>query len=453
MTLARSLRFRLVAAAAFWVLLALVLTGTVVSELLRGQFKQLLEARLDTEMLGLMAGAEFEDNGALVLQREPPEPAFTRIGSGWYWQIDDGEGVLLSSRSLTDRSLPPPPLVQPTGPSTHLASDPDGLPLLIRSRQFSAPGDPRLLLVQVAMPMELLTREVDRIRRPLLIALLVLGGSLLMAVGVQIGFGLRPLAQLRRQLLAVRAGECTHIGSAPVSELEPLTDEINALIAHAEGTLQHARAHVGNLAHGLKTPLTAVLNGIRASGDPKVQALETELLRMQQLVELHLRRARHAGPAAPLSAGTLVAPLVREFVSLMERVHADRALAVQQEVPADLRFAGEAGDLQELVGNLLDNAWKWATSMVRIRGGTTSDGITLSIEDDGPGMNSAVLERARLRGVRLDETVPGHGLGLAIVSDLCQLHGGALELARSELGGLCATLRLPRLHNPPARNL
>jgi len=446
---ARSLRLRLLAAAAVWVGIALLLAGLVFDQLLRSQFQQLIEARLDAEMLGIMAAVEFDETGTIILLREPAEPAFERVGSGWYWQVSDEDTSLLSSRSLRAASLDWPAAVPGQGIGSARAVTADRRELLVRWRMFSAPGDARQLLIQVTAPLDLLSGEMQRIRVPLMIALLVLGGGLLLAVWLQISFGLKPLAEVRSQLAAVRAGESDRIAPAPVTEIAPLTAEINALIAHGEGAIQHARTHVGNLAHSLKTPLAAILNHVRASSDPGVRQLEQELLRMQQLTELHLRRAQLAGGPAPLSPGTAVAPVAREMAALLQRVHQERGIKVQLDVAEELRFPGEAADLQELLGNLLDNALKWAYSEVRLTAVNTADGIALSVEDDGPGMAASEFSKVTARGVRLDEQVAGHGLGLAIIQDLCQLYGGQLSLKPGRMGGLCATIQVPRRHSPP----
>jgi len=440
----RSLRFRLLLGSACWVVLALVGAGFVISLLLEDHARRTLESRLDAAMIALMATAEFSDDETLGLLRLPAEPDFERVGSGWYWQIGNAQEALLSSRSLWNWQLEAPEERAGPGPHGAVVSGPDGENLLVRWRSFTAPGGPQLLTVLVAAPASILAEEVDRIQTPLYASLSVLGLGLLAAVFLQVTVGLRPLSSVRSQLAAVREGKADSLPSAEVAELESLTNEINALLAQSRSVVGRARTHVGNLAHSIKTPLAVLANGVEGSSDPAVRALSPDVARLQRLVDYHLRRARAAGELATLAGAPPVAEVAGELAILFRRLHSGKQLEIAVDVPAGLRFPGERGDLEELLGNLLDNAAKWCLRQVRVTASLADQDLLLVIEDDGPGMSPAECQQVTGRGVRLDEDVAGHGLGLAINRDLAALYGGGLELGRSALGGLRASVRVPR---------
>jgi signal transduction histidine kinase len=440
----RSLRVRLLLGSACWVLLALAAAGFAISLLLEDHARRTLESRLDAAMIALMASAEFSDDETLELLRLPAEPDFERVGSGWYWQIGSEEEPLLRSRSLWTWQLQAPDGWTGPGPHGAMVSGPDAEALLVRWRSFTAPGGPQPLTVLVAAPASILAEEVDRIQTPLYASLGLLGLGLLAAVFLQVTVGLRPLSSVRSQLAAVREGKADRLPSTEVAELESLTDEINALLAQSRSVVGRARTHVGNLAHSIKTPLAVLANGVQASGDPAVRALAPDVARLQRLVDYHLRRARAAGEPASLAGVPAVAEVAGELAGLLHRLHAEKTLEIVVDVPAGLRFPGERGDLEELLGNLLDNAAKWCRRQVRVSASLADQDLLLVVEDDGPGMSPAECQRVTGRGVRLDEDVAGHGLGLAITRDLIALYGGRLELGQSALGGLGASVRIPR---------
>jgi len=415
----RSLRVRLLLGSACWVLLALAAAGFAISLLLEDHARRTLESRLDAAMIALMASAEFSDDETLELLRLPAEPDFERVGSGWYWQIGSEEEPLLRSRSLWTWQLQAPDGWTGPGPHGAMVSGPDAEALLVRWRSFTAPGGPQPLTVLVAAPASILAEEVDRIQTPLYASLGLLGLGLLAAVFLQVTVGLRPLSSVRSQLAAVREGKADRLPSTEVAELESLTDEINTLLAQ-------------------------LANGVQASGDPAVRALAPDVARLQRLVDYHLRRARAAGEPASLAGVPAVAEVAGELAGLLHRLHAEKTLEIVVDVPAGLRFPGERGDLEELLGNLLDNAAKWCRRQVRVSASLADQDLLLVVEDDGPGMSPAECQRVTGRGVRLDEDVAGHGLGLAITRDLIALYGGRLELGQSALGGLGASVRIPR---------
>jgi signal transduction histidine kinase len=258
-------------------------------------------------------------------------------------------------------------------------------------------------------------------------------------------WGLRPLRRVREDLHKIREGEIQHLEGYYPSEIEPLVQDLNALIDSNREIIERARTHVGNLAHALKTPIAVLQNETRSDGGALAAKVGEQIAIMRDQVEHHLNRARMAAQTNVIGAVTPVAPVVDGLARVMRKVHQERAIQIETRVAPELRFRGERNDLEEMVGNLFDNACKWAKSRVRVSAGRGDGGrrLAISFEDDGPGLPPERREAALSRGGRLDESKPGSGLGLSIVNELARVYGGRLELESSELGGLKARLTLP----------
>jgi signal transduction histidine kinase len=276
-----------------------------------------------------------------------------------------------------------------------------------------------------------------------------LGGlAVLLAIGIAllIRWGLRPLRQVRRDLRKIREGDIPHLEGNYPSEIEPLVEDLNALIDSNREIVERARTHVGNLAHALKTPLAVLQNEAAASEAPLAAKVAEQTGIMRTQVEHHLNRARIAAQANVLGAVTTIEPALAALVRVMGKVHQERDLSIATELAADLRFRGEKQDFEEMAGNLLDNACKWARSRVRVSA-EREDGrrpfIRLAIDDDGPGLPPEDRDAALARGGRLDESKPGSGLGLSIVSDIATSYAGRFSLDASPHGGVLARLDLP----------
>jgi signal transduction histidine kinase len=271
------------------------------------------------------------------------------------------------------------------------------------------------------------------------IALGALALGLLIAVFVQVHFGLRPLRRLAHDVQSVRTGNADHLPSSGTRELDLLVDQVNSLIEHNRHVVERARASASDLAHALKTPL-AIMQSVEP-GSPDVQREQREqIAAMERIVTRHLARASAAGPGRRTK--TPIAPIVEELTRGLGRVHADRQLELVRDLPTNLTYAADREDLEEMIGNLIENAYKWAHGSIRIAAIVDSDQLALVVEDDGPGIDGDPA-RAIERGTRLDETTPGSGLGLSIVTDIASIYGGQLRLDPSPLGGLRATLCLP----------
>ncbi|MCC7178388.1 MAG: HAMP domain-containing histidine kinase [Acidobacteria bacterium] len=285
-----------------------------------------------------------------------------------------------------------------------------------------------------------------------LLALVFMIGGL-----AQVRRGLAPVDQLRGRLAAVRDGRSRRIEGDYPAEVQPLVDDLNALIEHREDAVRRAQAKAGHLAHGLKTPLALLsqeAEQVESAGHTELAAgIRQEVDRMRRQIDYHLAHARAAASAAAPGTRSVVAACVEPLVRTMRRLHADRGLSVAiGQLPADLAVAVERQDLDEMIGNLLDNACKWARARVEIHAATSAAHgpgapfaplIAIRVVDDGPGLEETVRQAVLGRGVRADEATPGSGLGLAIVRDLAEVYRGSIDLDRGEPGGLIATLRLP----------
>ena len=437
-----SLAFRLVASAAVWCALLLSAGGYGLSALFADTVQRTFDARLLVLLEGLVAGSDLDANGELELRLQLGEPRFEQPFSGWYWQISAEGRPLARSTSLWDQQLPVPPAsgLEATGSD---AAGPDGRGLRLVARAITLPGRDAPLTYAVAGDRSEITRESERFNRLLAIALGVLFVGLIGAVLIQVLFGLEPLRRMGRALAAIRAGETRRLTGDFPTEIEPLAVELNALIDHSERLVERARTHVGNLAHGLKTPLAVLTNEAGRAQGPLAELALRQVALMRRQVDHHLARARAAAAGSILGARTDVLPVLRDLERTLGRIHAEKQLSIEIACPASLAFRGARQDLEEMLGNLMDNACKWARWRVSVEAASADHAIVIAIEDDGDGLPEGLRADVLERGRRLDETKPGSGLGLAIVTDLAELYGGRLELASSRLGGLAARLTLP----------
>lgn len=264
---------------------------------------------------------------------------------------------------------------------------------------------------------------------------------------------LAPLKDIRRNLSAVRDGSSHRVGGAYPAEVQPLVDDLNALLAHLEEVVARAGTKAGDLAHGLKTPLAVLSNEadrLAASGDAGLaHVLAEQIGIMRRYVEYHLAHARAAASGTAMHARCSVSESVDGLVRTMRQIHADRGLAIGTSIDSGHFFKGRREDLDEMLGNLLDNACKWARARVDVNSCLIDGRLVMAVEDDGPGLDEQAQQQVLGRGVRNDADVPGSGLGLAIVQDLAELYGGSIVLTRSAGGGLTARLELPSSSESP----
>lgn len=437
---AASLSLRLTAGALVWLAVLLALGGAVLSAAFRDAVEREFGHRLDALLHAMIAVTDVSPEGTVRLTKPLGDPRFNQIFSGWYWQISGPDGRLVRSRSLWDATLPLGPASTATGGTR--VQGPKKESLLMVERNLEFPGAPTAVRVQVAGSLEDIDVGAHRFDTLLAAALALLGLGMSVAVPIQVRFGLRPLRALAADLDAVRNGVHPRLVGRYPGEVAPLAEAMNNLLDHDERLIERARTHVGNLAHGLKTPL-AILQA-EMHDRPESAALVDQIKVMTRLITYHLGRAS-AGAGSGRVQGTRVP--VREAVDgitkSLSRIFADRSLVFDIRVSDDAVFRGQREDLEEMLGNLMENACKWAARHIRVTSGTSSGDLVLSVEDDGPGLDPEKAEAASRRGERLDEMAPGWGLGLSIVSDIADDNGGTTAFTRSDLGGLKATLAFP----------
>jgi len=437
-----SLAFRLVAGAGLWLAAGLLAGGFLLSDIFEDSVERSFDARLQVYLESLIAVSRAGNAGRLELARGLGEPRFTQPYSGWYWQVSGAHGPVLRSRSLWDMTLNDKG-GEDGALHTYIADGPDGRSLRVVERNVSLPGFPHRLRYMVAAEESEISREVAHFNEILTYGLAALGFGLIAAVLIQVHFGLTPLRRMREGLSSIRAGRTERLAGSFPAEVQPLAEELNALLEHNADVVERARTHVGNLAHALKTPLAVLANeAAREKGQLADSVLrQTDVMRRQ--VDHYLSRARAAAMSGVLGVRTAVLPAVEDLKRTLERIHAERHIEITVGGDRDASFRGERQDLEEMLGNLMDNGCKWAHGRVAVAVAHAGDRLTVVVEDDGPGLSPD--ERAQLfqRGKRLDEAVPGSGLGLAIVRDIAELYGGSVTLDRADLGGLQVRLTLP----------
>ena len=449
-----SLAFRLVAGAAVWTALGLLGGGLALASIFRDAIQRNFDNRLIVVWESLVTLAEVPSEGDIVV---PPlsDPRFGQTYSGWYWQIsvgggDGGDtGIVARSRSLFDRTLSVDPRVNPQTYTTWQEVGPEGQTLRVMAREVVLPGAGQPFYVVVAGDEAEVRSDVRRFNAILTWAFLALGLGLAIAMLIQVRFVVRPLKRVGKALAAIRNGKAERLDGDFPSEIAPLAHELNALIEHNAEVIERSRTHVGNLAHALKTPLSVLAN--EAQGEEgmlaTVVARQTRLMRDQ--IEHHLARARAAGSARVIGARTEVQSVLSDLVRTLGKIYRQKGLSIGCTCEAGLAFRGERQDLEEMVGNLLDNACKWARRKVTVAAqrlvGEHDAPLELEIviADDGLGLSDAERVAVLERGARLDETQPGSGLGLSIVKDLVRLYQGELMLSPAPAGGLAVRLRLP----------
>lgn len=451
----RSLKHRLLLLTLTTAGLTLVVAGLVLSALFRDHARQQFIDGMSADLDQVMARLEVDARGLPTLDASRlSDPRWGRPRSGRYWQVDgagpDGAAGLLRSRSLWDEQLDAPRDMPDSGDAhVHELVDHHQEDLLLIERTLRAPGAQGPWRVMVAAETKPLAQAAARFNMALAWSLLVLLMLLTVGAWLQVRLGLAPLGRLRTALSDLRQGRTQRLQGRYPDEVQPLIDDLNGLLERQAEGLQRARAQAGNLAHALKTPLTILAQGAAQAQASSGASNELPTLVSDQVqvarrhIDWHLARSRAAAAQATVGLSTPLLPLAQGLVRAMQKIHADRGLKVVADIGAHLAFAGEPQDLQEMLGNLLDNACKAAGSVVRLS--ATQEGAVLRIlvDDDGPGIADGDRRAALQRGGRLDESTPGSGLGLAIVQELATLYGGAIELRRSALCGLSAVLTLP----------
>ena len=450
-----SLVRRLVILAAGWSLAVLLVSAVVMALLFQQAALRRFDQGLGELIDNLVAGTTI-DEGGQVLAPAITDTRALRAYSGKYWQIAElgpGDKIrpVVRSRSLWDFELNSPPdlgaqlRAKPGKPVTYDVRGPLNEPLRARASQAKLPGRSAAVIFMAAEDRSPVDNDIRTFMTATAAVFLLLGIGLVAAVVIQVRVGLNPLFALRREIAEVRRGKAERVVQAYPTELTPLADELNALMAHNQEVVQRQRTHVGNLAHALKTPLSVMLTeaGLEQGALSEVVTRQAEAMRLQ--VDHHLRRARAAARTQGSGERTSIAEVLDELSRTLERIFSEKPVAVDWDAADDLFFLGERQDLLELAGNAMENGCKWSKSRVRVWAEPISpQRLRLVIEDDGPGLTPEGRETALARGARLDESAPGSGLGLNIIDELARAYGGTLVLGEARLGGLRVEMELPR---------
>jgi signal transduction histidine kinase len=458
-----SLSRRLLTAAGAFIAVALiiatVLIGFVLHRFIQGQIDQ----RLDTQIVFLSSMLRVDGSGRISLVGNADGPPFERMRHGWYWQATGPNNTLrsasLDGASLDDAELsrrderrPPPPKKDRDAreerprPADGIGPYDEHLHYRLKSVKVGAID----VIIVASAPREAVLAPLREAMVTLGVSLTLLGLALVLAMVLQIRLGLRPLERLRQALADVRTGRGERVPSRQPREIRPVVDELNALLDQNAANLERARRHVANLAHGLKTPL-ATLAIATSDDNPRDPALLQPLVaQMERRIRHHLGRARMAALSGPVRVQTQIAPRLHDLGDALGKIHADRSIAFSMDVAADLAAACEPQDFDEMAGNLLDNAFAWARTSVSVRASRHDAMVDILVDDDGPGLTAPQREQVLRPGERLDETAPGFGFGLSIVSELAELYGGSVALGEATPGGLRVTLRLPA--KPPIQS-
>ena len=448
----RSIAVRLAASSLFWSFVILLVAGLILSTLSRQSTERSFDERLLVYANDLAADLVSPTDAEGRALGSLGDPRFDIPLSGWYWQVgrlDARPRDLRSSRSLIGNPLPNLADSSPDRPFGQIRKDyvsgPDDKTLRILERDIDLGEDGRFV-VRIAGPADEIYSARTRFDGALVATFSLLGAALGLSTLFQIRFGLKPLLDLRSAVVDVRRGHVERIGGAYPSDIAPLAEELNLLIAANREILDRARTQVGNLAHALKTPLSVIVNDADAAPADLSHRVREQAELMRDQVNYYLDRARAAALAGTLGVSTDVKPPLDGLVRTFGKIYRERDLSISLACSDGIRFRGERQDFEEMVGNLIDNACKWAKSRVqvdvRVREAKDRSHLCIIIDDDGPGVPQEARADVLRRGRRLDESVPGTGLGLSIVSDLAAQYGGTVDLRPSPIGGTRAELLL-----------
>lgn len=434
-----SIRNRLLSAAAIWLLAITLTAGYLVPSFIKSYLIDQEKTQLYLYLDQITALVDIDAHGRVFLDGRLSNPRFNSPYSGLYWSLKLNNQHL-RSRSLWDTTI--------SGNNEEGFEGPNKQSLIVVKRKFLLPDSDYPVELSVAINQDRLLRTLQELTRGLWLILTIMAIGILTLTTLQVSWSLWPLRKLRRNLKLVREGHSTELTGLYPVEIQPVIDDLNALLFHYQELLLRARNHSGNLSHALKTPIAILNNEVALLDEPTKAKLVPALQQLQQHIDYHLGRARMAGAVNILATKTAVSSRVDAISLAMDKVYANRELILVNELDSSVMVAVESSDLDEMIGNLIENSYKWANSLIRVYQESSQSGqITLVIEDDGIGIAEEKCKQVLNRGVRLDESTPGTGLGLNIVNELAHSYRGDLILSKSQRGGLKASLILPTPRN------
>lgn len=438
-----SLTRRMILTAAAWITILLIGGGAALDRVLVNSVEQNFDNQLEYVLTAMIASAEIGPDGEIRMNRPLGDQRFLEPNSGLYWQITGKGAMPFPSRSLWDRALSAP--ANHNDQAVHFRNSNEFVdePLRIAERAIKLPDSDIAWTFMVAQSRDSLDRQIIELRSVLVTSFLLLGLGLIILAALQTFYGLWPLRAVRKAIAQMRSGRESRVTDALPDEVMPMVNELNALLDHNEQQAEESRRHAGNLAHALKTPLTVIMNSATAQSPDLAETIIREATTMRRQVDHHLARARAVGRRGHSHSRAQIWDSLESVERAVSRLysHVRLDMAGDKEISARV----ERQDLDEMLGNLIENAAKYGGGSVFVTVEDAGDFVEMLIEDDGRGIPEAERERLFDRGARLDTGKPGTGLGLAIVRDVVEIYGGTVRLEESEdLGGLLVRLRLPK---------
>ncbi len=443
-----SIRLRITVASLAAIAIAIFVANILIANLFKEHALKQFEATMQVQLNQIASLIVAEPkSGRIALTSQPSEPRWSAPLSGYYWQINLPDGQLLRSRSLWDSTLNVSQKETAGTSNFYYIDDLNNQHLLALTKNLSIDGGSTKFLLTVASDTKELDKAILAFQSSIQGYLLILAIVLLAILFLQISFGLSPLSALKKSLHQFHIGEAERVEGAFPVEFNPLVAELNDVIEKNSTIVTRAKTQAGNLAHAMKTPIAVISNALEdknISHDSFKALVQEQIYKAKEQIDWNLAKARAATSSKNPRLKTSVLPVIESIVAVMHKVYAEKALRIEVQSPAaySLIFNGEEHDLQEIVGNLLDNACKWAKTRVDISIASYKNGLQIVVEDDGLGVNPADYGKVLKRGFRVDELTQGSGLGLAIVNDLVSLYSGSIELGHSRLGGLRVQVRL-----------
>lgn len=438
-----SLTRRMILTAAAWITILLIGGGAALDRVLVNSVEQNFDNQLEYVLTAMIASAEIGPDGEIRMNRPLGDQRFLEPNSGLYWQITGKGAMPFPSRSLWDRALSAP--ANHNDQAVHFRNSNEFVdePLRIAERAIKLPDSDIAWTFMVAQSRDSLDRQIIELRSVLVTSFLLLGLGLIILAALQTFYGLWPLRAVRKAIAQMRSGRESRVTDALPDEVMPMVNELNALLDHNEKQAEESRRHAGNLAHALKTPLTVIMNSATAQSPDLAETVIREATTMRRQVDHHLARARAVGRRGHSHSRAQIWDSLESVERAVSRLYAHVRLDMAGDKEISARV--ERQDLDEMLGNLIENAAKYGGGSVFVTVEDAGDFVEMLIEDDGKGIPEAERERLFDRGARLDTGKPGTGLGLAIVRDVVEIYGGTVRLEESEdLGGLLVRLRLPK---------
>ncbi len=437
-----SLQLRLILSSLIWTLASLILTGVLIVSLFQGHIEKRFDNQLRDHLEELVAAGEISESGRLDLTWSPSDPRFNRPHSGWYWEILKNGSVIHQSNSLLMATIFPKD--QETNTFLQM-NGPSGQAIRLYSRQIAFPRSTDTFVFVVAGPVSDMEDDIHTFSGNIILVLSVLSFVLVGMIVFQVKYGLLPLKRLTQSLSLIRSGDLEKMPQDFPLEVQPLASELNTLLEYNFTLLERARTQVGNLAHSLKNPIAVLMNEAKDVPGEKGNLIRQHLNSATDSIARYLNKARIAGSSSLLGTKTDLGDVTRDLKFSLEKLFIQSNLEISVSGLEGLVVRADPQDMEELLGNLMENACKWAKNRISISGSLQQAGhVLIRIEDDGPGVPSEHINDLVERGLRLDETKPGTGLGLHIASEITNLYGGELDFFSSDLGGLGIKITLPQ---------